>query len=1014
MPLTTLNDLVLPLRQWSARQGSWCGGDFIQEGRFRLETPLLTSPEFAVEAGRLLMFTLEADFAGACDFVFAVETAETANPLRWFGPKLIHSRLFENVTGPRQRLSLVFRPAKSGRFRLSLRSSIRYPTRSPVAIRAPELTVQAIGAGRISRVPVADLDVAAAPADPYLPHWGRFKRAVHRRCQSSRWFNNLVSAIEMRLAVEEVVSLPQYMALCPTGQCNALCDFCSVTINRTGIIKKQLPFEQVDRLLAPMANTIQYFGLEGNGEPTLYARFPELIDRLSKSSRGVYLITNGSQIKLSDVPLFLSLGSLNFSLNAATAETHRRVMKLRNFNDITAAIWAISRQRGRPGPVSSPMPQIYVTCVVTNHNIHEIQDFVRLAEQELGADIVMVRPLSELGNDIGAVEDLRDIVPYESDIADMIDAVEEYISDALPHTALIRLARETFASVRPDPVGQVRMPAGLEGRLLAPRRAAWHTLAPRVRLDWTLSTGHFVLPAATGRLLQTDPIDIEPGRELIFEAKVTVSGGQALLAVAGDDEIILGSALLTKTSGVAETLRIAVSPGKSRTLAFCILGLDSAATFEIDFGRLRTPARYISTAFRVPEPRRWELCVPEASVNWDGNRVSIESDRGGGPYLLKSYGVPCGRHCLIELPIFAEVREGALSVAVLDGAGTNFLESLYFDEGRTRTSLIFDTGDNEMVRLVVFADPGQRVNGTIYWPTGDIGTKPAIEHRLQPRLPGVSEWRDCGSGATVDKLDGRLDLSWSGTGSPYLAKSNKFWCGANQHVRLPIAVRVSEGKVAVGIIDATESRWLQTHVFEPGETVMTLDFDSGPAGRVAAVITAVEGAPVAMELALTEDGFGPASVPAAPPIVRAPAAPSTPLPAFDLMPQAAAAMAAPAGTLVMREAMPAPSRRSFREWLATTWVRRGWRALRPARPLICQKPWTDLANFTVDGRLDVCCIATGASQTRYQLGNLNRDTFQQIWNGPSAREFRRTVNTPRPLPPCMRCPMQRSFQGLLV
>jgi hypothetical protein len=62
--------------------------------------------------------------------------------------------------------------------------------------------------------------------------------------------------------------------------------------------------------------------------------------------------------------------------------------------------------------------------------------------------------------------------------------------------------------------------------------------------------------------------------------------------------------------------------------------------------------------------------------------------------------------------------------------------------------------------------------------------------------------------------------------------------------------------------------------------------------------------------------------------------------------------------------------------------------------------------------MDVCCIATGASQERYQLGNLTRQTFQEIWNGPKMREFRRTVNSDEKLPPCARCPMSYAYQGL--
>jgi radical SAM protein with 4Fe4S-binding SPASM domain len=80
--------------------------------------------------------------------------------------------------------------------------------------------------------------------------------------------------------------------------------------------------------------------------------------------------------------------------------------------------------------------------------------------------------------------------------------------------------------------------------------------------------------------------------------------------------------------------------------------------------------------------------------------------------------------------------------------------------------------------------------------------------------------------------------------------------------------------------------------------------------------------------------------------------------------------------------------------------------------IFCQKPWTDLHNFTVDGRLDVCCIATGSSQEQYKLGNLTSDSFQDIWNGPAAKQFRRTVNSKNPLPPCARCPLGYAYQGM--
>src|SRR5262245_53849246 len=107
-------------------------------------------------------------------------------------------------------------------------------------------------------LPSSALDRATST---FLPHWGPLRRRIHAACRGSRRFNTFVAAIEMRLGREEVLSLPMYMGLCPTGQCNASCDFCSVTVNRTGIIKKELPFERLVQMIDPVTSTIRMFGV---------------------------------------------------------------------------------------------------------------------------------------------------------------------------------------------------------------------------------------------------------------------------------------------------------------------------------------------------------------------------------------------------------------------------------------------------------------------------------------------------------------------------------------------------------------------------------------------------------------------------------------------------------------------------------------------------------------------------------------------------------------------------------
>jgi hypothetical protein len=40
--------------------------------------------------------------------------------------------------------------------------------------------------------------------------------------------------------------------------------------------------------------------------------------------------------------------------------------------------------------------------------------------------------------------------------------------------------------------------------------------------------------------------------------------------------------------------------------------------------------------------------------------------------------------------------------------------------------------------------------------------------------------------------------------------------------------------------------------------------------------------------------------------------------------------------------------------------------------------------------------------------------FHEVWYGERAKEFRRTVNSDQPLPPCERCPMSHAYQGPLL
>lgn len=74
---------------------------------------------------------------------------------------------------------------------------------------------------------------------------------------------------------------------------------------------------------------------------------------------------------------------------------------------------------------------------------------------------------------------------------------------------------------------------------------------------------------------------------------------------------------------------------------------------------------------------------------------------------------------------------------------------------------------------------------------------------------------------------------------------------------------------------------------------------------------------------------------------------------------------------------------------------------KPTGPAPCYLPWTSV-NILENGDVLPCCVA-GSSLI---MGNLKRNSFREIWNGPAYQKLRKTVNSKRPHPTCATCSMR--------
>jgi MoaA/NifB/PqqE/SkfB family radical SAM enzyme len=183
------------------------------------------------------------------------------------------------------------------------------------------------------------------------------------------------------------------------NECNQRCIYCYQEDQRAG---HNIPdFIWQDRLLPvyPHLKSINIIG----GEPTIMNGVKRMLDFLEKNFPHIKLttISNGQRFDGFWQDCFVTRGrKVSFSVNAASAETHKYITLGGRFNDTIDNISSLVQRRKR----QKSSLQVHISFVVTRENHHETADFIRLGES-LGVDrcifiLDFVRKLKHLYPDI--------------------------------------------------------------------------------------------------------------------------------------------------------------------------------------------------------------------------------------------------------------------------------------------------------------------------------------------------------------------------------------------------------------------------------------------------------------------------------------------------------------------------------------------------------------------------------------------------------------------------------------
>ena len=221
--------------------------------------------------------------------------------------------------------------------------------------------------------------------------------------------NQAINVWEYKSGETVLTTYPRDVCIPIADICNARCSFCTSWLEGTRLLKLQ----EMDGYEAVIEHA-QRIGLAGHGEPLSHPQIKEILTKLQawlNPRAYCYLITNGVYLgKLMDELLRSRVNSYSIILNGATAATHREVMGLKEgaFEDILNSIRRLIAIRDGD---TSIWIWVSISLVITAQNVHEIADFVRLAN-ELRVNAVQLKTLAGQG---GATAGLNYhlLPPYE-------------------------------------------------------------------------------------------------------------------------------------------------------------------------------------------------------------------------------------------------------------------------------------------------------------------------------------------------------------------------------------------------------------------------------------------------------------------------------------------------------------------------------------------------------------------------------------------------------------------------
>jgi radical SAM protein with 4Fe4S-binding SPASM domain len=149
--------------------------------------------------------------------------------------------------------------------------------------------------------------------------------------------------------------------------CSARCTFCPRydMTRKMGVMSDDL-FHKIIKEGKEMG--VKRYSPFMNGDPFVFAKIWEWLDYMEKEGCIVSLYTNGSHIDVDRLAKYKNIEYLDFSINAATAETHKKIMRGPDF-DTVVRNFEYARK---------VLPYfVRASLIKVEENVDEIDDFIK-------------------------------------------------------------------------------------------------------------------------------------------------------------------------------------------------------------------------------------------------------------------------------------------------------------------------------------------------------------------------------------------------------------------------------------------------------------------------------------------------------------------------------------------------------------------------------------------------------------------------------------------------------------